>query len=144
MGDVCTPCTLLSYYYSPGEGMYMLKDQFSKNKNRDNLSHATSRALALGNDITAYGHSVQFVEETIHMYTNLSAIAPQRAIYPLEHMICKDGVCETNWKPRKQKLSEMFVNTEYNRRLFRLLYLKLRSYGKSRREIVDIIRNIKT
>lgn len=120
----------------------MLRDQFIKDyKRRDDLSQATGRALALGNDITAYGHNVQYVADTIAEYTNIPAMTPQRAVYNTEQALCNAGLCDAGWKPR-QRLSDTFVHTIQNRVVFWECYKKLRNKGLSRKAIIDVIRNL--
>ena len=132
----------------------MLRDQFIKDyKRRDDLAQATSRALALGNDITAYGHNVQFVEDTITTYTNIPAMTPQRAVYTTEQALCNSGLCDVTWKPLarpssvdspkiiiRKRLSDTFVHSLQNRVVFWECYAKLRASGMSRRQIIDTIR----
>lgn len=128
----------------------MLSEQFNKNyKQRDNLSQATARALALGNDITARGardgrdggYTVQSMEDTIRTYTNVPAMTPQRAVYNTEQALCNSGLCDVTWKPRK-RLSDTFVHSLQNRVIFWECYRKLRASGMTRRMIINTIRNI--
>lgn len=110
-------------------------------KHRSDLQNSTARALTLGNDITAYGHDVQFVEDTIRTYSNLPSLTKQTAIYPAEHLLvnlteCYGDICDVTFRPRKPRLSDKFINTPENRRMFGILYAALRARGMSRREII--------
>ena len=111
------------------------------NKNRDDLRLTTARALTLGNDITAHGHDVQFVEDTVRTYSNLPGLTKQTAIYATEHLLVnlQDRYNDNNDNssvPHKLRLSERFIDTPGNRMMFWACYKGLRARGLSRRMII--------
>lgn len=109
------------------------------------LQHATARALALGNDITAYGHSTQSVTNTARTYSNIPSLTSKTAVYPTEQLLVNfierytsnTGSAD---EPRKQRLSDKFIDTPGNRMFFWRLYRELRRQGISRRQIIESLK----
>jgi hypothetical protein len=104
-------------------------------QHRSDLKHSTARALTLGNDITAYGHDLKFVELTARTYSNLPELTRQSAISTADNLLV-DLQKRYNSVPRRLTLRERFIDTEDNRRLFWSLYGKLRAMGFTKREII--------
>jgi hypothetical protein len=115
----------------------MLKDIFTKEtRNRDNLQYSTSRALSLGNDITAYGHSVSFVETT--MRPTQDGITSSPVIYPAHALLDRIKENPQYYMTPKQQLKDNL--TDYQLRVtFWASYKLLRKQGKSRRHIMSLI-----
>jgi hypothetical protein len=114
----------------------MLKDIFIKEgRKRDNLSQATARALALGNDITAYGHSVTFVEDTMRSTQDLMASRTRMpAIYPAQALLDR---IQNNQTP-KQRIKDYLADYSL-RTAFWHCYRTLRQLGQSRRQILTTV-----
>lgn len=113
--------------------------------NKQALQHSTARALSLGNDITAYGHSVDFLVDTWQdstvSYVRMPAIQPAQALL--------DRVAETY--PEAQEPSNLhtpivrelsitdYLNTDKKRQLFREYYAQLIFMGKTHTDIMATI-----
>lgn len=114
----------------------MLRDIFIKdNKQRDDLQYSTARALTLGNDITAFGHSVTFVEDTARSAQDaMASYARMPAIYPAQALLDQLQAQQTIKQRVKEHLTHKPTSV-----IFWAYYKALRQRGVSRREILTTV-----
>lgn len=101
-------------------------------QNRKILQHSTGRALAMGNDITAYGYSMQFMVDTIRetqsqQENKTITYKPEILLDRIEHLT-----------PTKIRLKEYIHNNEM-RQTFWQCYKQLRDIGHTRQEIMSVV-----
>jgi hypothetical protein len=97
-------------------------------RDKTDLLYSTARALTMGNDITAYGHSVSGMNE--YSLTRVETIKRtfnnMSVIYPRKHVL------------RHPRISD-YIHTDKTRRMFWEYYSMLRYLGRSRRQILQVI-----
>lgn len=112
-----------------------LNPAYNRKHNRRELQFSTARALSLGADITAYGHSIQAVEDTVRpIQDTISSTKRPITLYPTQILLDRIRIAQLP----KQRVKEYLTDNKL-RDTFWQCYKVLRKYGQSRQQILKTV-----